>query len=357
MNSLKNHLIGLGTAVLALMSSAQFASAQYFTNTGFGDLLVGFRKTGSFQGNYQVVVDAGNVSNLLALSPGMSIPIPNYSSNQLNDAFPTGLGNLQWSVFSTAQVNTSWTNSIGVFPSSTVWYTVPCTNVGVQSAAPNRNTHSGQALLDQRMLGVALGAAEISSGLITTNADNNNVLVREAIALDGGGNDTLDDEIADISTPSLGDFGGGTINFTVENVTSNTFTSAVRSDFYQSVPSSKSGATFVDPITGATNGAAYFVGYFLFNPNGTMTFTRATPFVAPPPSPVLTISRVNTTSTISFSTTNGATYNLIYTTPSGVGSPRSTWTTLGSPIIGAGGVTNFMDTTTDPSRIYSVTAH
>ena len=357
MNSLKKHLIGLGTAVLALMSSAQFASAQYFTTTGFGDLLVGFRKTGSLQGNYQMVVDAGNVTSLLALSPGSVISIPNFTSNQLNDAFSTGLGNLQWSVFSTAQVNVPWTNSIGVYPSSSVWYTIPCTNVSVQSTPPGRYTHAGQGLLDQRILGVALGAGEISAGLNVTNADNNSVLVREAIALDGGGDDTLDDEISDISTPSLGDFGGGTINFSVENVTATNFTSAVRSDFYQSVPSSKSGATYLDPITGATNGAAYFVGYFLFNSNGTMTFTRATPAVVPPPAPVLTISRTNTTSTISFSTTNGATYNLIYTTLPGITSSRSTWSALGSPIIGAGGVTNFTDTTTDSGRIYSVTAH
>jgi hypothetical protein len=89
-----------------------------------------------------------------------------------------------------------------------------------------------------------------------------------------------------------------------------------------------------------------------------LTFTPAgAPFTAPPPAPVLTITQSGITSVISFGTTNGATYNLLYNTLSGLTSPRSTWPTLGGPIIGTGGVTNFTDTNVTSGRVYSVTAH
>jgi PKD repeat protein len=63
----------------------------------------------------------------------------------------------------------------------------------------------------------------------------------------------------------------------VENITPNSFTSAQRSDFYQICPNG-----YADPFTGQTSGLAYFVGYFLLNPGGTMTFTRAAATAAAP---------------------------------------------------------------------------
>jgi hypothetical protein len=111
----------------------------------------------------------------------------------------------------------------------------------------------------------------------------------------------------------------------------------------------------------ATPALAYtYKGYFTVDlSTGTphVTFTPATGSAGAPPSPTLSIARAGTTSTISFGTTNGATYNLIFTNTAGLSAPRSTWIPVGSPIIGTGGVTNFTDTSSDPSRIYSVTAH
>lgn len=112
----------------------------------------------------------------------------------------------------------------------------------------------------------------------------------------------------------------------------------------------------------ATPTVAYtYQGYFTFDlSTGTphLTFTpAAAPFSAPPPAPTLSIARVGTTSTISFGTTNGATYNLLYNTLSGLTAPRSNWFPLGSAITGNGGTTNFTDITTDPGRVYTVTAH
>jgi hypothetical protein len=104
-----------------------------------------------------------------------------------------------------------------------------------------------------------------------------------------------------------------------------------------------------------------YKGYFTFDlSTGTphLTFTPGTAAGSnPPPPTTLTITRTNNTSTISFGTTNGATYGLIYTNIAGLMAPQSNWFTLGSPITGTGGNTNFTDTTTDTNRVYSVTAH
>jgi hypothetical protein len=346
----------LGISILSLLASSQFVEAQFFTTTGFGDMIAGFRKTGGNKGTYELVVNIGNVTNFLAVPAGSTIPVTAYSTTQLGNAFPN-LNNLQWSVFSTAQANSAWTNSFGVFPSSTIWYTLPATNTTTQSIPPTRLSHPNQGTLDQQILGVGNGATSISIALGATNVNNTTNLVREATALDGSSS-TLDDYISDAGNPSVGDFGGQIITYTVENTTPASFSSAQRVDFYQSVAASqKLVGTFIDPITGTTNGPAYFVGYFILSPSGTMTFTRATATVTPPPAPVLTITRTNTTSYISFGTTNGATYNLIFTTLSGITSPRSAWTPIGSAITGNGSRTNFTDTTTDPGRFYSVTAH
>lgn len=83
MHKKKKHLPWLKIAFLGLVSSAQLASAQYFTNAGYGDLIGGFRKTGSAAGNYELVVNLGNVSNLLALSAGTTITMSNIGGSQL----------------------------------------------------------------------------------------------------------------------------------------------------------------------------------------------------------------------------------------------------------------------------------
>ena len=138
----KKHLPWLRIGLLGLVSSAQLASAQYFTNAGFGDLIAGFRKTGVNAGNYELMANIGNVSNLLALSPGPTINIPNITTAVLSDTFPNGNANIQWSVFSSFKTATlTWTTSFGVFPSSTVWYTVSSgTNTTTQTTPPGRNS-------------------------------------------------------------------------------------------------------------------------------------------------------------------------------------------------------------------------
>jgi PKD repeat protein len=108
------------------------------------------------------------------------------------------------------------------------------------------------------------------------NTNNNPYLIREPISLYPS--DTLSAYIGDSLNVAQGDFGAGNnpLPFVVENTTPSPFGTAQRSDFYESVP-----AGSIDPITGVAGANALYLGYFLLNPNGTETFTRAAAIPAP----------------------------------------------------------------------------
>ncbi len=98
-----------------------------------------------------------------------------------------------------------------------------------------------------------------------------------------------------------------------------------------------------------------------------MSFTRGASSSSgsnpPPPQPVLTIAgslisgNGQVTSTISFNTTNGATYTLYYTNSAGLNTAVTNWPSLGGSITGDGSVHSFTNSSTDSSRFFSVGAH
>jgi hypothetical protein len=325
-------------AIFGLALSSEVVNAQtYFTYTQYGDLLLGFRKPGV--GNYELVVNIGNITNFVRQTAGTSVPVNNFSPAQLSDAF-SDYNNLQWSVNATFKGTPSWAQ----YPLCTLWFTVPRTDTNSQTTPPIRQSVSAQANIRAPILSIGSGANTISTQYGTTNNDNNSVLVREPI------NNTynLSSFIADPSDATIANF-GGQLSFTVENTTPASFNSPVRSDLYQSCPDS-----YTDPTTGLTTGSAYFVGYFTFNPNGTMSFTRASNVAPPPPPPVLTITRTNNTSTISFLSTNGATYTLYYTNTAGLAKPISTWPSAVGTLGGNNATIGFQDTTAASDRVYRV---
>jgi PKD repeat protein len=282
--------LGLKLAVFAMLALPEMVGAQFFNYNQYGDVLAGFRKTGAYQGNYELVVDLGNVTNFVGLRIGTTINITNLSAGALTDAF-TNYANLQWSVFATFPQSSAWVTPLGSFPATTIWYTDPCVDVNTETTAPPRLYSSLQQVQQNLMNGVGRGALMIAGYLGTTNADNNTLLVREPVSYSTY---VLTAFIGDEDDSTVGDFGpgGSPLPVVVENTTSNSFTSAMRSDFYQVCPTSSSSKTQTDPITGLTNGNAYFLGYFLFNANGTMTFTRAAAVV---PAPVAGFSGSPTT--------------------------------------------------------------
>jgi PKD repeat protein len=278
--------LALKLAMLALLALPAIASAQYFTDTGYGDMNAGFRKTGGHQESGEIVAYLGNVTNFLTLPAGSQITISNFNTVVLSNMCPDGFNFLQWSVFASFTGPDSWTTPLGVFPGGTSWYTVARTNVNVQTMPVNRFTPSAAPSLTSQMLSVPDGAYTIASGdLITTNVNNNALVVLEPIS-DGP------QFILDAYIGNNGDFGGHVLSFSVENNTSNSFTSPVVSDFYQNVPTSTRNSMNIDPITGLSNGPAYYVGYFTLYPSGTLTFNRA---AATPPPPVAGFSGTPTT--------------------------------------------------------------
>jgi hypothetical protein len=332
---------------ITVLASVPLARAQFFNYTGKGDLLAGFRKPGV--GTYELVVNLGNVTNFVALSPGTSISVTNFSPAQLTDAFPN-YNNLQWSAFSTftGPPNSTYAG----YQLNTIWFTSPRGDVNTQSTPPTRRSGSSQSFVLSEIDSIGKGAHTTSVNLATTNADNNIVLVRELASDPHSLN--LGVFIADPQDPTVGDFGGN-LPSTAENVTPSTFNSAVRSDLYQSVPTG-----FSDPNSGTTSGASYYVGYFTFNPAGTMTFTRGSTVMTqtPPPSQIVALTRLGNTSTIFFTTTNGTfTYSLCYTNSTGLTSSVTNWPTLPTTLTGDGVTNQLSDTTTDANRFYRISVH
>jgi len=326
--------------LLNLFVLAEFANGQTFAAYN-GDLLAGFRKTGSHQANYELVVNIGNITNFEKLQPGASINISNFTPSQLSAAF-SDYNNLQWSIASSFPGSSRWAG----FPGATIWYSVPRAAANTQSPEPARASSSAQQLTRQAIVSVGAGAASISINLGSSNLNNNAVLVREPI---NDPND-LSSFIGGALNQTIGTF-QDTLAFSVENTTSSTFNSVAVSDLYQSCPSG-----IADPTTGSTTGAAYLVGSFQLTPDGKMTFTRASTVAppSPPPPTVLSLSRTANITTISFATTNGATYTLYYTNAAGLGQSVTTWPAASTTITGDGSIKSFADTTTDPDRFYRV---
>lgn len=346
-NSCFFRLLSPGTALaaLGLVASPHLAHAQFFNYTGKGDLMVGFRKPGV--GTYELVVDLGNVTNFVAMAPGTSISIANFSPTQLTDAFPN-YNNLNWSAFATftGQPNSTY----GGYQLDTIWFTAPRSDVNIQTPPPARRSASAQSLVLSEIDSIGKGAHTTSVNIGSNYVDNTSVLVKE-LASDSH-NINLSVFISDPQDPTVGDFGGN-LPATVENVTPATFNSPVVSDLYQSVPTG-----YIDPNSSTTTGAAYYVGYFTLDPAGTMTFTRASTVQAPPAPQIVGISRVGTTSTIFFTTTNGTyTYSLCYTNSAGLNTSVSNWPASPNTIIGNGATNQLSDTTTDPFRFYRISVH
>ncbi len=329
-------------SLLAVLTFSGQANAQFFSATK-GDLIAGFRKSSPYQGSYELVVKLGSVTNFLALPAGTTIPINNYTPTQLSAAF-SDYNNLQWSVFS--RVNggpgTIWSG----YYLNTIWFTLPRFAVSTQTTPPPRASFGSQGPVVGNINSIADNAALFSSSQGGTNANNSAVLVRELV----GNQYAFSQFIQDPLYPSVGDFGGNLAAGNAENTTPASFTSAVVSDLYQSVP-----LNYNDPTTGTSDGPAYWVGYFTLKSDGTMTFTRASAVVTPPPAPTITsIARTNTTSYISFTTTNGGfTYSLYYTNAAGLTASVTNWP-HSATVTGDGSIKTLNDTTTDAIRFYSI---
>jgi hypothetical protein len=339
---------------LVLAGAAQSVHAQVFTYQR-SDLCLGFRNSSA--DNYEVVVDIGQASNYVNLSIGTSISVPNFSLSQLTPVSFPDLNNLSWSVTSYYPLGDT---AYPGYPVDTLWATVPRTDVNTQSTPPTREDSGTQSGCVNKIQGIFLDAKAISKAVVVSNQYNTPYLVQESVS-------TYPNQILSVNMGGIEDSTIGNLNDTwwgdnLEITTPSSFSGSVRSDLYEVRPlTDLNGVIIVDPHTG-TNGPAYYVGYFQFNSDGTMTFTRQTSVAPPPPAPTLSISLpsgfiLNSSKlTISFATTNGSTYTLHATNSAGLASAVTTWPSLGS-LTGNGGIQNFQDTITSSNRVYAVTVH
>ena len=213
-----------------------------------------------------------------------------------------------------------------------------------------RLSSHNQASISSLIDSIGNNAFLISLGMGATNTDNNSTLVREP----AGGTRSLSTFVGDLLNPSVGDF-YGEMDTPVENTTPSDFTTPVVSDLYESVPGG-----YADPESGTTSGAAYYVGSFTLNPDGTMSFTRASSSSpATPPAPSITsVVRSGDTSTIYFTTASGSfTYTLYYTSSAGLSAPVSQWAASPLSLAGDGSVDHLSDTTTNMDRFYRIAVH
>jgi hypothetical protein len=339
-------------AALALLALGTMAQAQTFSSAN-NDLILGFRKNNPYTENYEVVVDIGQASSYINLAVGATTSVPGFSASQLTGAF-SSLDNLSWSVFAglTGSGYPGYVNN-------TLWLTVPRTNNAVRSSNAVRLAYALQQAVKAKMgniVGTSSGAGFISQGLGTSNQFNTASLVREPIA--SYGTHILSVWMSGTVDPNL-----GTLNDAwpasepnagnLEVTTPGNFSGAVRSDLYEVRPlTTASGTAVVDPHTG-TSGLAWYIGYFEFKSDGTMTFTREVASAAPV-QVALSVSRANDVSTISFVSSSSVNYKLCFTNSAGLGAPVSTWPSQSGTISGDGTAKSFQDTTTEPMRIYRV---
>lgn len=284
--------------LLSLLTLIESTDAQTFVFQN-ADLCIGFRKTGNYKGLYEAVVDIGQATNYINLPAGTTTNITAYTPTQLDpDSYPN-LTNLSWSITGTTYAS----GQPAGYPNSTLWVTVPRPSPGVLAAPPIRAKLSSQE--QNRSLIESIPGAPPSSGSISgafyisslqaSNQDNTATFVQEPYAI--ANNENYGVWIEDPNYPTIGDLGagGGIANtngsvINLENTTLAPFTTGVQSDLYELRPTGT-----VDPHTGMTTGVGYDVGYFQLNPDGTMSFTRASSVSAP------TVGTVTSTVTNGFS--------------------------------------------------------
>jgi hypothetical protein len=324
---------GLLAASAFLAVSAQAVPFNYTE----GDVLVCFRVYPS--GSYDLVVDAGPVSNYTNLPVGSQIVIsPNYySGSQLG---VIGTNDIAWSAFAYYK---SGSNPNTIFMSNPWDYTQdPATYPQPWSCgSPN-----AQGLTVAYLANVAFCATNANPGgsdsTITANASATATLVAETrntapyLSYYNG-----------LGLPNHDDF-HGTFEGYPEQVTGPTFTTDginFRSDFYRLTPG---------PYGGGLGPDGDYLGYFEFSTNGVMTFTAQhthdIPVVA---ATNVTITRSGTTNTVSFTTGASGTYTLYGT--NNVAAPISTWPAIGQ-VTGNGGQQSITDVTTGGKMFYTVGA-
>ncbi|MGD0059303.1 MAG: DUF11 domain-containing protein [Verrucomicrobiia bacterium] len=231
-------------AALFLGQSALHANIFTYNN---GDVLLVFRQPG--QPNLEV--NLGPVSQFINASPGSQTTISNFSSAQLQAAY-SSVAALNWAAISTIRGA-----SVYSLPVNTLFLTNPRTNATTQTTPYNEQSTFQQASVGSLIATIAgfgstEGAVVWSSGTPANAISNtpNVVIIPES-----------DSSSYTSIAGDAGDLGGNFNQGDIENLTPSPFTSgSTRSDLYELEPGSSPGT---------------YLGYFEFDPDGTVSFTAA----------------------------------------------------------------------------------
>ena len=314
----------LGALLACAISTTHAQTFSY----NVGDLVVALRQTAG--GTYDLVVNAGPVSNFTNLPAGTKVTITSLTGTLLNSAFTTTNG-LSWSAFACFDA----TYPVAA-EQQTLFMTRPRSDLNTQTTPWTRKSKTSQGTVRSYANGVGSGAVSIGSGL-PSGANNGPTFLVEQESASALGSSSY---YVNLGTALNwhGSFG------VPEQNTSATFTaggSPVRSDFYWLVPSNTS-------LPGT------YLGYFEFNTNGVLTYTAGpSPSVVVEPQ-IVSIVRTGTTTTVYFTTGSGGTYSLLAS--GDLNASKATWPTVGSSVTGNGQTNSISEASTSGVRYYSVKA-
>jgi len=318
--------LAAGTLLLARLP----IRAQTFAYTNC-DLVAGFQVPGEAN---DLVVDLGTVAYYQNLPWRSVVTITNLTATLLSETLsppvnplPT-LDGITWSVAAAMRGNVNYPQ----LPLQTIWVTSP--QPGITSPGPVWKRESVWNLggTASQIDAIGFQAATYGNGQ-PAGPDNTpgGIVIPPARQYS--------------YTSIMGARGNydGTFQGDAENTTPDGFDTAglpSRSTLYELLPA-----------TGNAEGTAgAVIGYFDFEPDGTLIFTAG-----PPPLPVTitSITRQGTVTTIGFTSANLVGYRLRYTDSSGFTTPISSWN-IGSTNIGTGSTLSLLDTNAAPIRFYVI---
>jgi len=305
----------IGLIALLASFAVEGAMAQTFTNYQTGDVLVGFRKS------LDLVVDAGNISTYTGLGINQSSNVTAFSGSDLAAIGGTNL--LYWSAF-TYQNN------------GTIYATRPRSSGALNSEAqPWTGNGSTLATLTINWIKkIVTGAQAYYNNAVYSSTPTSVVEDTSSSGNPYFGNGVSLQEGLDGNTSSLGTF-EGTFAGNIEQQTGIHFTTGntvERADFFQ-VPA---------------NGSSVWLGYFELNTNGALKYV-AYPITTPA---ITSITRSGNTTTIQYTTGYYGTYTL----RSSSSLPASSWSSVTTLTSGDTLTHTYVDTTSDDSRFYTITA-
>ncbi|HTH50161.1 MAG TPA: hypothetical protein VMB21_21790 [Candidatus Limnocylindria bacterium] len=313
-------LIAVATSVSRLVA----ASFGFQSTNVPPDLLIGFRQTGGIS---ELVADLGPVSRFYGAVPGTNFVITEFTSAQLTDAF-SGLDSLGFVACAAMRVDGDPTR-----PLQTVWATRKRSDPATQSQPWNRQSSGLLANSATKISSIGSGAATYS-GSNPPGPDNTATAVILPASYSSGYSAYLGN----------GNF-KSTFQGNAENLTPSDFTEnggLLRSDLYELRPGS---------------GQGVYLGYFEFTSAGVLSFTAAGGDIQPAPAPTITaITRSGDTTTVSFTTVVGASYQLLSPATGGLTGSTASWAAKGSSVAGTGSVLTLTDTSTDADAFYAVEA-